>query len=101
MLGHSTKKGTSPEEALQNHWPAISRNDAADTIDLSLTVITQMVEAHTVVILFFDDPVERMLHAEELLLSQVALEHAELNALTKVFQDFVDTISPLVIVNVI
>jgi hypothetical protein len=55
-------------EALQNHWPALSRNDPAEAADLSLAAITQMIEAHTVVILFYDNPVERMLHAEELLL---------------------------------
>ena len=60
-----------------------------------------MIEAYTVVILFFDNPVQRMLHAEELFLGQVAFEHAKLNALTEIFQDLVDTIPPLIIVDVI
>jgi hypothetical protein len=60
-----------------------------------------MVEAYTVVIFCFDNPVQRMLHAKELLFRQVAFEHAELNALTEIFQDFVDTIPPLIIMDVI
>jgi hypothetical protein len=43
-----------------------------------------MIEAHTVLIIFLDNSVQRMLHAEKLLFGQVAFEHTELNALTKV-----------------
>jgi len=42
-----------------------------------------------------------MLHTENLLLSQVTFKYAELNALTEIFQDLVDTIPPLIIVDVI
>jgi hypothetical protein len=44
-----------------------------------------MIEAHTVLILFFDNPLERMLHAKKLLFCQVTFEHTELYALTEVF----------------
>jgi hypothetical protein len=43
-----------------------------------------MIEAHTVLILFFDNPLQRMLHAEELLFCQITFEYAELNALTEI-----------------
>ncbi len=31
-----------------HHWPIVSRNDTADAVDLSLTAITEMIEAYTV-----------------------------------------------------
>src|SRR6266545_600420 len=60
-----------------------------------------MIEAHTVLILFFDNPLQRMLHAEELLFRQVTFEHAELDALTKIFQGLVDTVPALIVMDVI
>jgi hypothetical protein len=60
-----------------------------------------MIEARTIVILFFDNPLQRMLHAKELLFCQVAFEHAELDALTKIFQDLMDTVPALIIMDVI
>jgi hypothetical protein len=60
-----------------------------------------MIEAYTIVILFFYNPLQRMLHVKELLFRQVAFEHAELDALTEIFQDLVDTVPALIVMNVI
>jgi hypothetical protein len=84
MLGKVAKKRAAPEDVLQYHRPVVSRNDPAKAIDLTLTSITKMIKAHTVLILFFDNPLEGMLHAEELLFCQITFEHTELNALTEI-----------------
>jgi hypothetical protein len=101
MLAKVAKKRASPEQTLQNHRPTVSRNDTADAINLAMTAITKMIEAHTVLILFLDNTLERMLHAEELFLGQVTFKHAELNALAEIFQDLMNTIPPLIIMDVI
>ena len=51
-----------------------------------------MIEAHTILIRRFDKLLECVLHAEELLLGQITLEYAKLNTLTKILQNFVNTI---------
>jgi hypothetical protein len=42
-----------------------------------------------------------MMHAEELVFCQVTFEDTELNALAKILQGFVNTIPPLIIMDVI
>jgi hypothetical protein len=100
MLGHSARRYHGPG-TLQHNRPILSGDDPSDPIDLGFTPIAQVVESHAVVILLLDDLLQCVLHAQELLLGQVALEDTELYALTKIFQRLMDAGSPLIIADVI
>ena len=60
-----------------------------------------MIELHTVVILFLDKLVECMLHALKLFFRQVAFKDTKLDAITEIFQHFMNTISLFIVMNII
>jgi hypothetical protein len=88
-------------DRLNNNYSFLSQFLSANALDLVLAVLTQEVEANTVILVRFNQMVETVFELEELHLLQIALKDAILHPLTEVFQRFEDAATTLVVYDVV